>query len=648
MALTNARKPRSGPTAVYTYTDNFGEPVYRKVRYDNPKRFTWEAKDVKGEWKAGLNGATRYLYRLPELISSAAERVWIPEGEKDAESLRGLGLTATTCGGAMDPWLPAFNKYLAGRDVVILTDADGPGWARGDVFAEALLAVAKSVRVISFVGVGLPDHSDVTDWLEAGHTRQELEVLADATPPVQSDDEEQANRVSVDHDDRLTEAGAAERFARLHGDDLRFDHRRDQWLIWGPHRWRRDTNGAITRLGLEFSRRWQREALEIEDLQKREITLKAAIRLEKRDALASMLALAHDLKPIADPGDGWDLNPHLLGVPNGVVDLRDGRLQAGHRGNKITLSTSVAYDPDARSNLWDGTLKAILLQDELIDFFQAAIGYSATGDTSQDLWFLGCGGGRNGKGTLAQPTRTALGDYALELPSSIFDLKAERAPYELARLPGRRLVMSSESGDTIRLNHDRIKQLSGGDVMSAANKYERPFEFQPACKLWLFCNKKPRVTDDTGAFWSRVVLLPFTVSFIGKEDHTLRPKLTQEPTHQAAVLAWIVRGAVRYFVDGLGHRPQAVLEATKDYRDDQDVLGPFLEQACELAPAAESGASDLYEHYLKWADRQHLTTKERLTASMFGRIVGGKFKSRKDRITGVRLYAGIAIKGLFS
>jgi len=449
-------------------------------------------------------------------------------------------------------------------------------------------------------------------------------------------------------EDRLTEAGAAERFARLHGDDVRYDHRSGHWLLYEHHRWRRDADAAITRLALEFARRWQHDAVEIPDREKREAAFKAALRLERRDALSNMLALAHDLKPIADAGDGWDMDPHLLGVPNGVVDLRTGDLRNGRREDKISLAAGVAYDPEAPSPLWEDALRAILVESELIDFFQAGIGYSATGDTALDRWFLGFGSGRNGKGTLAHPIRAALGEYALELPASVFDSKTERAPYELARLPGRRLVTSSESGDTIRLNHDRIKQLSGGDPMSAANKYQRAFEFQPKCKLWLFCNKKPRVTDDTAAFWSRVLLLPFVISFAGREDHTLRPKLTQEPFHQAAILAWVVRGAVRYFAkQGLSRPPEAVIEATRQYREDQDVLGPFLDQACEFDAEAETGASDLYDHYLKWAERQHLTTKERMTSTMFGRIVGGRFKSRKDRVRGVRLYAGIAIKGLF-
>jgi putative DNA primase/helicase len=110
----------------------------------------------------------------------------------------------------------------------------------------------------------------------------------------------------------------------------------------------------------------------------------------------------------------------------------------------------------------------------------------------------------------------------------------------------------------------------------------------------------------------------------------------------------VVRGAVRYLAQGLGKPPEAVIEATKEYREDQDVLGPFLEQACALDPEAETGAHELYGHYQKWADAYHLTSKERITSTMFGRIVGGRFESRKDRITGVKLYLGIAIKGLFS
>ena len=106
-------------------------------------------------------------------------------------------------------------------------------------------------------------------------------------------------------EDCLTEAGAAERFARLHSADVRYDHRRGRWLLWRGHRWAPDSDAAIARLGLDFARTWQREAVDtITDSRQREDTLGAAIRLERRDGLMSMLKLAADLCPNADAGDG--------------------------------------------------------------------------------------------------------------------------------------------------------------------------------------------------------------------------------------------------------------------------------------------------------------------------------------------------------
>jgi DNA primase len=172
---------------VYVYTDNFGDPVYRKVRPTGPKGFIWERLDDKGNWVQGLGGRARYLYRLPELIESP-DRVWLAEGEKDADTLCALGLTATTCGGANEPWLSEYDRCVAGRDVVVLTDNDAPGWERGNMLAEKLCHIAKSLRIVSFTGTDLPEHGDVTDWLESGHPRKELEALADATPVVEKDE----------------------------------------------------------------------------------------------------------------------------------------------------------------------------------------------------------------------------------------------------------------------------------------------------------------------------------------------------------------------------------------------------------------------------------------------------------------------------
>ena len=441
--------------------------------------------------------------------------------------------------------------------------------------------------------------------------------------------------------DPLTEAGAAERFAHLHGDDVRFDHRRDRWLLWQDHRWAPDTDGAMTRLGLDFARAWKREAAEITDSARSEANFKAAIKLERRDALMSMLKFAADLHPMTDPGDGWDVDPWLLGTPNGVVDLRTGHLRPGERVDRITMCVGIEYQPEARSDRWQEALRAILVDDETITFVQTALGYSATGDMRRDCWFLGQGSGRNGKGTIYHPVRRALGDYATELPAAVFDARRDSAPYDLAVLPGKRFVISSEAGDTIKINHDRIKQITGGDPMRAANKYEKSFEFQPVCKLWLAANRKPRVTDDSPAFWARVMLIPFAVSFLGREDRDLRPSLEQDPEHQAAILAWTVQGAVGYHHSGL-EPPDVVTTATTEYEEESDPLSDFLATACELSPEVEVGARMLFKHYADWAEQNGLTTRERLSATMFGRRMTDRFESDKTMVG--KVYFGVGIR----
>lgn len=443
--------------------------------------------------------------------------------------------------------------------------------------------------------------------------------------------------------DRLTEAGAAERFARLHGDDVRYDHRRSQWLLWEGHRWAPDLDGGITRLAIAFSRTWQREAVEIPDPKARALAFTAAVRLERRDALRAMLALAADLAPITDAGRTWDLDPWLLGAANGVIDVRTGRLRDGRREDRITLQVAVPFDAQARSTLWTAAVQTILVVPEKIQFLQTALGYSTTGDMRRDCWFLSVGNGRNGKGTLFSPVRRVLGDYAAELPASVLDARRDAPPYDLAVLPGKRFVVSSEAGDSLRLHHDRVKQLTGGDGLRAAAKYEHSVEFTPTCKLWLSANKKPTVTDDTDAFWARVLLVPFTESFVGREDRNLRPTLEHDPAHQAAILAWLVAGAVRYAAEGL-EPPATVQAATRAYAEESDILAEFIAEACERMPAAVVRAAELYAHYRTWASHQGYQDRETLTATAFGRRMGAKFAKRHAE-TGV-VYAGIARRGI--
>ena len=449
---------------------------------------------------------------------------------------------------------------------------------------------------------------------------------------------EPAAAVSVgsSHEDRLTEAGAAERFARLHGDDLRFDHRRARWLMWHGHRWAPDVDAAVTRTALDFARAWQREAVDIGDHDRREATFKAAIRLERRVALIGLLALASHLRPIANAGDAWDTNPMLLGVPNGVVDLLSGTLRPGARDDSITLNNAVPFETTAACPRWLRFLDEVFAGDRpSISFVHRAVGYSLTGQTGEQCLFLLYGTGSNGKGTFANTLKRTLGDYAWNMPFSTLEMRDRSAiPNDLAALVGRRLVVASETNDGVRLNEARIKALTGCDPVTARFLHGEFFEFEPVGKFWLCVNHRPVVRDDSHGFWRRIRLIPFAQRF--DVDQTLADALTAEAS---GILAWAVRGCLAWQEQGLAV-PAVISEATLDYERESDELADFLAEAIDLEDGSVIRPADLYAHYVRWAKDAGLSEREMLSNAKFGRKVGERFKA--VRIHDKKHYIGLA------
>jgi putative DNA primase/helicase len=436
--------------------------------------------------------------------------------------------------------------------------------------------------------------------------------------------------------ERVTEAGAAERFARLHGDDARFDHRRKRWLIWQGHRFAPDTTGQITRTALGFARTWQRAAMDIPDPDRRKRAFSAAIRLEQRAALTSMLDLAADLEPIAEAGDRWDADPWLLGAPNGVINLRTGQLRDGRRQDLITMSTAVAFDSHATCPTFEQFfVDTFAGQPELMAFVHRAVGYSLTGDTTEQALFLCYGQGGNGKGTLVQTLSHALGDYAYVMPFSTVELHQRSAiPNDLAALLNKRFISASETNDGTRLNEARVKALTGCDPISARFLHAEFFTFQPVGKFWLAVNHKPIVRDDSHAFWRRLRLIPFQQTF--PINKTLGAALRREA---AGILAWCVQGCLEWQRHGLD-APPIVREATAAYASESDQLGDFIEQVLDRVPGSEIAASDLFSTYQRWAAEHAISERERMSNAMFGRKMGERLPSR--RINGRKQYLDVA------
>ena len=261
-----------------------------------------------------------------------------------------------------------------------------------------------------------------------------------------------------------TDSGNAELFTGLYGDRLRYDHRRNRWLLWAGHWWKPDVDQEVLRLAKEAARRRYQVAPDLfDDPDELKAEAKWAISSESRMRLDAVLALAQAERPIADSGEGWDADPWLLGVANGVVDLRIGAVREGRSEDRITMHSPIPYDPEAQCPRWLTFLKELFGDDgELIDFIWRACAYSLTGLTNEECHFFCWGSGCNGKGTFQRVQRDILGDYAANTPFSTLEMSSRNSiPNDLAALYGKRLVTASELNEAVRLNEARMKMLAG-------------------------------------------------------------------------------------------------------------------------------------------------------------------------------------------
>jgi putative DNA primase/helicase len=407
-----------------------------------------------------------------------------------------------------------------------------------------------------------------------------------------------------------TDAGNAEFFAATYADHLRFDHKRGRWLLWRAGRWwERDTTALIRIMAKGVAR------LRLKHANNRD-EVKWALRSESRQRQEAMLELAKSEYPLGDSGDGWDADPLLLGVANGVIDLRTGALREGRQADKLTLHSTIAFDATAKAPRWEQFISEVFDGNtELIDFVQRAVGYAMTGGVGEQVIFMAYGTGANGKSTFVEVIRHVLGDYAYNLPFSAFELQNRSAiPNDIAALENRRFVTALETSESARLNEARIKALTGSDPITARFLYGEFFTFVPAAKFWLVFNSFPRVDDDSEGFWRRVRVISFEHQFPkDKRDKQLLQKLKAEAP---GILNWAIEGALKWQKNGLS-TPQIVTQMSEQYRQQSDPLAEFIADCCDLEPDALATSGALWNEYLRWKRQQH--DDELVDRTTFGR-----------------------------
>lgn len=452
----------------------------------------------------------------------------------------------------------------------------------------------------------------------------------------------QAEKALENLPDYKTDTTNAEKIVAMFGDKIRFDHRLRRWLIWRNHHWMPDSDGLINRKGILAARQQLKEAADVEDSYKRKKTVKWAMDSEGKIKLTAAIEIAKSILPAADDGKDWDLNNMLLGCSNGVLDLKTGKLRDGLPEDRITMQVGVAYDPKAKCPRWRQYINEIFEGNkELSHYVHKSLGYSITGETTEQAAFFCFGRGGNGKSVMFKTISGVLGDYAHTAPASLFQRNYWATnTNDIAGTEHKRFLVSSETLSTAKIHEERVKSWTGGDMQTARFLRKEFFSFEPTVKPWLFINHKPKVEDDTYAFWRRVRLIPFNRAFKGKEaDEGLPKKLRKE---FPGIFNWLIEGCLIWQKEGLQPTPEIVKLATREYRAENDELAEFIYADCVLDDEIKIKKSTLYTAYTNWAVREGYIGKDILTRNAFGRRMGDKFED--DRNMKERFYKGIALK----
>lgn len=604
--------------AVYNYVSFNGQYAFTKLRLAGKKILYGRLENERFIYglprntpRKSLRAVYGDLKRLREAIQ-ADEAVFIPEGEKDVDTLTRKGYIAFTYGGVND-WQAEFSELVKGADVIILADNDEPGRAVANTILNDIQPVTKSAKIV----VPMPDipKADISDYFQAGHTEQEFEQLINTvTRNRMEGSAEQQKAPNKPLEDVLrdlhaeqfetSDKGFGRLFATVFKNRHRYNPERRDFMLYNGSRWIDDTEGLAARSSAkDLSDALVRYAVSVDTDGK---YLKAVTPLCNIRNRNNMLQDSRDITFFTN--EDLDTNDYILNVQNGTLDLSGNDPVFLEHDPDMLLSKicNAEYDPAATCKEWDKFLLEIMQGNkEKIQYLQKIAGLSLTGNMQEETCFILYGSTtRNGKSTFCETLIYLLGDYALTMKPETLAVKqnldSRQASGDVARLAGCRFCNASEPPKRMLFDTALLKSLLGRDSITARHLHQREFSFIPKFKLVINTNYLPTITDDTVFSSGRINVISFDRHFEPHEqDRHLKDKLRYK-NELSGILNWCIDGLRLYRQQGLVP-PGAVQKATETYRTDSDKIGNFINE-CLTKTGRNSKAKDVYDLYIKWCD----------------------------------------------
>ena len=393
-------------------------------------------------------------------------------------------------------------------------------------------------------------------------------------------------------------------FADTFHDCLRYVYDADKWYFFGGGSWKLDKGDVYARRCVK--------AL-VENLIKNSSKDKFKEEISKRSTRETIIKEARDISPI-NLSD-FDTSPYLLNCSNGTIDLRTGQFRDHDPDDFLSKKVNAVYNPEAKCERWEQFIEQIMCNDkELALYLQKCLGYALSGDTSEECMFILYGPTtRNGKGTLMESIYNLLGDYSRTIqPDSLAQRKANGSGHsdDLARLAGIRFVNASELPNDMKLNAAIVKQMTGGDTVTARFIYKGFFEYRPQFKIFINTNHLPEIVDDSLFSSGRLKLIPFDRHFGDAEQELGLKKLFREDNSRSAILNWLLEGYRRYRSDAdrLALPPKAK-ELLTEYRKNSDAVGLYIENCLEACDTTNNikdreKTAKLHSDFLEWYNNE--------------------------------------------
>lgn len=463
-------------------------------------------------------------------------------------------------------------------------------------------------------------------------------------------------------------------YATLFRDRFLYCKNTQEWFEWTGHHWERDIMGralaAVETVVQQYLDEYKKVAgriaglvgddgeegqAKIKKLQKKQRDLlNRASKLRDDRRRNTCLTFSHTIEnPLAIKGDEFDQKPMLFPCGNGVVDLERGKLIPGRPGDYLSLASPIDFlGIDAPAPLWEEKVLEIFSGDQdVVDYVQRLFGYAITGMVHEKVFPVLYGkGGWNGRSLIVETISYVMGSLAGSIPSEMLlsskFVKAASGPSpDIMSLKGLRMTFASETDEGQKFSASKVKWLTGKDELTGRNPHDKyPSRFPPTHKLFLMTNTQPQAPPNDKAFWERLHLIPFTLSFVNRDpqDESERRAILdldqQLLKEVSGILAWLVRGCLLWQKHGL-KPPLKVTEATEQYRRNEDLLADFIDSCCIREPGAMGQSSTLYNRFITWYHEN--IGEKHPSGTWFGKQLSQKYE--KTRSGGCIHYIGIEL-----